>query len=70
MKLRNILLAGVVLLLAACTQSVQKAQTLSGLSVANFQAEKDGKKIDLFVLKNQNGMKYASPILVDALCLS
>ena len=57
MKLKNILLAGVVLLLAACTQSVQKAQTLSGLSVANFQAEKDGKKTDLFVLKNQNGME-------------
>lgn len=57
MKLKNILLAGVVLLLAACTQSEQKAQTLSGLSVANFQAEKDGKKTDLFVLKNQNGME-------------
>ena len=44
MKLKNILLAGVVLLLAACTQSVQKAQTLSGLSVANFQAERMARR--------------------------
>lgn len=57
MKLKNILMAGAVLLLAACTQPVQKEPTLSGLSASNFQTEKDGKKTDLFVLKNANGME-------------
>lgn len=57
MKMKNILMAGAVLLLAACTQPVQKELTLSGLSAADFQAEKDGKKTDLFVLKNTNGVE-------------
>lgn len=57
MKMKNILMAGAVLLLAACTQPVQKELTLSGLSAADFQTEKDGKKTDLFVLKNTNGVE-------------
>ena len=57
MKMKNILVAGVALLLAACTQPAQEEQTLSGLWTSNFQAEKDGKKTDLFVLKNANGME-------------
>ena len=57
MKMKNILVAGVALLLAACTQPAQEEQTLSGLWASNFQAEKDGKKTDLFVLKNANGME-------------
>lgn len=55
--MKNILVAGVALLLAACTQPAQEEQTLSGLWTSNFQAEKDGKKTDLFVLKNANGME-------------
>lgn len=55
--MKNILVAGVALLLAACTQPAQEEQTLSGLWASNFQAEKDGKKTDLFVLKNANGME-------------
>ena len=55
--MKNILVAGVAMLLAACTQPAQEEQTLSGLWASNFQAEKDGKKTDLFVLKNANGME-------------
>ena len=45
--MKNILVAGVAMLLAACTQPAQEEQTLSGLWTSNFQAEKDGKKTDL-----------------------
>ena len=57
MKMKNILVAGVAFLLAACTQPVQKELTLSGLKTADFQTEISGKKTDLFVLKNANGME-------------
>lgn len=49
-------LAVVGLLLAACTPKSSDT-TLSGLVKKNFQTEKDGKKTDLYVLKNKAGME-------------
>jgi len=51
-------LAVVGLLLASCT-SKSTNTTLSGLVKKNFQTEKDGKKTDLYVLKNKAGMEVA-----------
>lgn len=44
-------------LTAACTGGEQGEQTLSGLKRSDFRGEADGKKTDLFVLKNDNGME-------------
>ena len=44
-------------LTAACTGGEQDGQTLSGLKRSDFRSEADGKKTDLFVLKNDNGME-------------
>ena len=44
-------------LTAACTGGEQDGQTLSGLKRSDFRGEADGKKTDLFVLKNDNGME-------------
>lgn len=44
-------------LTAACTGGEQDEQTLSGLKRSDFRSEADGKKTDLFVLKNDNGME-------------
>ena len=49
-------LAVVGLLLASCTPKNAET-TLSGLAKKNFQTEKDGKKTDLYVLKNKAGME-------------
>lgn len=44
--------------LTACTEKQPKEETtLSGLLKSNFQREIDGKKTDLFVLKNKNNME-------------
>lgn len=44
-------------LTAACVGGQQDGQTLSGLKRSDFQSEADGKKTDLFVLKNDKGME-------------
>lgn len=44
------------LLMAACTPS-EKKTTDSGLLQSNFQAEVNGKKTDLYVLRNANNME-------------
>lgn len=44
-------------LTAACAGGQQDGQTLSGLKRSDFQSEVDGKKTDLFVLKNDKGME-------------
>lgn len=44
-------------LTAACAGGPQDGQTLSGLNRSDFRSEADGKKTDLFVLKNDNGME-------------
>lgn len=43
------------LLMAACTPKAEKA-TDSGLLQSKFQTEVDGKKTDLFTLRNKNNM--------------
>ncbi|WP_064974552.1 aldose epimerase family protein [Alistipes provencensis] len=44
-------------LTAACAGGQQDGLTLSGLKQSDFQSEVDGKKTDLFILKNDNGME-------------
>lgn len=44
-------------LTAACAGGPQDGPTLSGLKRSDFQSEVDGKKTDLFVLTNDNGME-------------
>lgn len=44
------------LLMAACTPKAEKT-TDSGLLQSNFQTEVDGKKTDLFTLRNKNNME-------------
>ncbi len=44
-------------LTAACAGGPQDGLTLSGLNRDDFRSEADGKKTDLFVLKNDNGME-------------
>ena len=44
-------------LTAACAGREQDGLTLSGLKRSDFRSEADGKKTDLFVLKNDNGME-------------
>lgn len=44
-------------LTAACTGGEQDGQTLSGLKRSDFRSEADGKKTDLFVLRNDKGME-------------
>ena len=43
------------LLMAACTPKAEKA-TDSGLLQSNFRTEVDGKKTDLYILRNKNNM--------------
>ena len=43
-------------LMAACTPKAEKA-TDSGLLQSKFQTEVDGKKTDLFTLRNKNNME-------------
>ncbi len=45
------------LLMAACTPKAEKTTTDSGLLQSNFQTEVDGKKTDLYVLRNKNNME-------------
>ena len=51
----------IILLCAALTAAraggQQDGLTLSGLKQSDFQSEADGKKTDLFILKNDNGME-------------
>ena len=42
------------IMLASCAQQPQSTLTLSGLNPENFANEKDGKKTELYVLKNDN----------------
>ena len=44
------------LLMAACTPKAEKA-TASGLLQSNFRTEVDGKKTDLYILRNKNNME-------------
>ena len=44
------------LLMAACTPKAEKT-TDSGLLQSNFQMEVDGKKTDLYTLRNKNNME-------------
>ena len=44
------------LLMAACTPKAEKA-TYSGLLQSNFRTEVDGKKTDLYILRNKNNME-------------
>ena len=44
------------LLMAACTPKAEKA-TDSGLLQSNFQMEVNGKKTDLYTLRNKNNME-------------
>ena len=48
--------AGAALLMAACTPKAEKA-TDSGLLQSNFRTEVDGKKTDLYILRNKNNME-------------
>lgn len=52
-----LIFATFLLFLAACTGQQKKEVTLSGLLPKDFQTTVDGKSIDLFVLKNNNGME-------------
>ena len=45
------------LLMAACTPKAEEKTTDSGLLQSNFQTEVDGKKTDLYVLRNKNNME-------------
>lgn len=50
------LFIGILLLCTACQQT-ESPVTLSGLSPKNFEAEVQGKKTGLYVLKNKNNME-------------
>lgn len=50
------LFIGIMLLCTACQQT-ENPITLSGLSPKNFEAEVQGKKTGLYVLKNENNME-------------
>ena len=54
-----ILIAGFMLLVAACTDKQTDGNTVSGLNPADFRMEVDGKQTYLFVLKNTNGLKFS-----------
>jgi hypothetical protein len=51
---------------AACTPKAEKA-TDSGLLQSKFQTEVDGKKTDLFTLRNKKTWKFVSRTSVDVL---
>ena len=57
MKIITAVLVGWMLLASACTSHKVAEQTLSGLNPENFRTDVNGKRTDLFVLKNQNGME-------------
>ena len=57
MKAINALSLGLLCLFASCTGQGNSDKTDSGLTPAKFQAELNGKKTDLFVLKNKNNME-------------
>jgi aldose 1-epimerase len=50
-------LTGALALTACGPQQKESTLTLSGLDVNNFKSEYNGKKTDLYVLKNANGME-------------
>ncbi len=52
-----IILAGMILLVSACTSKTTNNKTDSGLNPKNFQTEVGDKQTDLFVLKNGKGME-------------
>jgi aldose 1-epimerase len=59
-KLRTLVgacLTGALALTACGPQQKESTLTLSGLDVNNFKSEYNGKKTDLYVLKNANGME-------------
>lgn len=56
--MKKLVLFGICLcLLASCQQANKGETTQSGLQREHFQTDVDGKKTDLFVLTNRNGME-------------
>lgn len=56
--MKKLVLFGICLcLLASCQQTNKGETTQSGLQREHFQTDVDGKKTDLFVLTNRNGME-------------
>lgn len=63
MRTRNLFWILIALVVVSCNSSRKETQekiiTLSGLNKENFQSEVKGKKTDLYVLTNANGMEVA-----------
>ncbi|RGN31100.1 aldose epimerase family protein [Bacteroides oleiciplenus] len=55
--MKKLVFWGCVALMVACTTGQKEDLTASGLKRSHFQTEVNGKKINLFVLKNKNGME-------------
>ena len=56
-KIKKVILLSTVVSLIACSSKQKKMYSESGLDKAKFQTEIDGKKTDLFILKNPNNME-------------
>ncbi len=56
-KIKKVILLSTVVSLIACSSKQEKMYSESGLDKAKFQTEIDGKKTDLFILKNPNNME-------------
>ncbi len=57
MKIKESIFALSLLMLASCNPQARIERTESGLNPAKFQSELNGKKTDLYVLKNKNNME-------------
>ena len=57
MRMKEAIVALGALVLASCGAQPKVEMTDSGLNPANFQVELNGKKTDLYTLKNSNGME-------------
>ncbi|WP_289293262.1 MULTISPECIES: aldose epimerase family protein [Bacteroides] len=55
--MKKVILLSTVVSLIACSSKQKKMYSESGLDKAKFQTEIDGKKTDLFILKNPNNME-------------
>ncbi|EKU90855.1 aldose epimerase family protein [Bacteroides oleiciplenus] len=55
--MKKLVFWGCVALMVACTTGQKEDLTASGLKRSHFQTEVNGKKINLFILKNKNGME-------------
>lgn len=56
-KIIKLLVSCVVIVTSACMDGEKTERTLSELDPENFRTEVNGKKTDLFILKNHNGME-------------